>query len=130
MGILNRKPDKLEWEGALTVPIRSGMTWDLMQRMIEEGCVFHYRSHGILFEHASLWIGDIPKAKRPLCGARTRKGTPCQARALDGKSRCRLHGACPRVQRRRREGRASPRATGAVPRLDILPRHPENAPLL
>jgi len=43
---------------------------------------------------AYLWIGEVPKAKRPLCGAKTRKGTPCQARAVDGKERCRLHGGC------------------------------------
>ena len=26
------------------------------------------------------------------CGAKTRKGTPCQAPAVSGKERCRLHG--------------------------------------
>jgi hypothetical protein len=32
--------------------------------------------------------------ERPLqrCGARTRRGTPCQKPPLDGKTRCRLHG--------------------------------------
>lgn len=42
------------------------------------------------------WVGDdvqqVPKAERPYCGARTRKGTPCQARAVIGMRRCRLHG--------------------------------------
>lgn len=40
-----------------------------------------------------------PKSERPRCGARTRKGTPCQAPALWDKEhnrprngRCRLHG--------------------------------------
>jgi hypothetical protein len=28
----------------------------------------------------------------PRCGARTRSGTPCQAPAIRGKERCRLHG--------------------------------------
>lgn len=28
----------------------------------------------------------------PRCGARTRKGTPCAAAAVKGKSRCRMHG--------------------------------------
>ncbi|PIV79226.1 MAG: hypothetical protein COW54_05530 [Rhodobacteraceae bacterium CG17_big_fil_post_rev_8_21_14_2_50_63_15] len=27
-----------------------------------------------------------------VCGARTRKGTPCKAKALPGKIRCRFHG--------------------------------------
>ena len=26
------------------------------------------------------------------CGARTRKGTPCEAPAIAGKARCRMHG--------------------------------------
>ena len=39
---------------------------------------------------APLW--RIPKAERGKCGARTRKGTPCQAPCtLDG-LRCRMHG--------------------------------------
>ena len=28
----------------------------------------------------------------PRCGARTRKGTPCQSPAVTGKTRCRMHG--------------------------------------
>lgn len=28
----------------------------------------------------------------PRCGAKTRKGTPCEAPAVSGKSRCRMHG--------------------------------------
>ena len=28
----------------------------------------------------------------PRCGARTRKGTPCEAPAVSGKARCRMHG--------------------------------------
>ena len=28
----------------------------------------------------------------PRCGAITRKGTPCQAPAVQGKARCRMHG--------------------------------------
>ena len=28
----------------------------------------------------------------PRCGAKTRKGTPCQAPAVAGKARCRMHG--------------------------------------
>ena len=27
-----------------------------------------------------------------ICGARTRKGTPCKAKAVPGKTRCRFHG--------------------------------------
>jgi hypothetical protein len=39
-------------------------------------------------------VWRVPKSKRrpPVCGARTVKGTPCQARALPGKTRCKFHG--------------------------------------
>jgi len=33
-----------------------------------------------------------PPTRRPLCGAMNRKGTPCKARALPGKRRCKFHG--------------------------------------
>lgn len=31
-------------------------------------------------------------SRRQTCGARTRKGTPCRANAINGKERCRFHG--------------------------------------
>ncbi|PWE31290.1 hypothetical protein DDZ14_13650 [Maritimibacter sp. 55A14] len=34
----------------------------------------------------------LPKLERPICGARTRAGTPCQARVVPGRRRCRMHG--------------------------------------
>ena len=33
-----------------------------------------------------------PMRQSPRCGARTRRGTPCQAPAVSGKKRCRMHG--------------------------------------
>lgn len=33
-----------------------------------------------------------PMRESPRCGARTRAGTPCQAPAVSGKKRCRMHG--------------------------------------
>lgn len=33
-----------------------------------------------------------PMRKSPRCGAKTRRGTPCQAPAVRGKKRCRMHG--------------------------------------
>lgn len=33
-----------------------------------------------------------PMRSAPRCGARTRKCTPCQAPAVTGKKRCRMHG--------------------------------------
>jgi len=34
----------------------------------------------------------LRRKDRPCCGARTRKGSPCQARVVPGKQRCGLHG--------------------------------------
>ena len=34
--------------------------------------------------------GPMRESRR--CGARTRSGTPCQAPAVSGKARCRMHG--------------------------------------
>lgn len=41
--------------------------------------------------------GDHPRNTEPMresprCGAKTRSGTPCQAPAVSGKKRCRMHG--------------------------------------
>ena len=33
-----------------------------------------------------------PMRQSPRCGAKTRAGTPCQAPAVHGKKRCRMHG--------------------------------------
>ncbi len=54
---------------------------------------------------------QVPKSQRPVCGAKTRKGQPCQMRVVwDEESnqprngRCRLHGG-PTTGPRRPEGR-------------------------
>lgn len=33
-----------------------------------------------------------PMRQSPRCGAKTRRGTPCEAPAVSGKARCRMHG--------------------------------------
>lgn len=33
-----------------------------------------------------------PMRQSPRCGARTRRGTPCEAPAVSGRKRCRMHG--------------------------------------
>lgn len=54
--------------------------------------------HSILPEFArargGVLVGfDHPARAHPVfCGARTRKGMPCKAKALPGKTRCRFHG--------------------------------------
>ena len=47
----------------------------------------HQRRHGWLNNNNA--VGDFSKALR--CGAKTRKGTPCQCPAMKN-GRCRLHG--------------------------------------
>jgi len=42
-------------------------------------------------------VADHPRNTGPMsaarrCGAKTRKGTPCEAPAIAGKARCRMHG--------------------------------------
>ncbi len=54
--------------------------------------------HSILPDFARVRGGVLvgfhhPARAHPvICGARTRKGTPCKAKALPGKKRCRFHG--------------------------------------
>lgn len=36
-----------------------------------------------------------PMRASPRCGAKTRSGRPCQAPAVGGKRRCRMHGGAP-----------------------------------
>jgi len=36
-----------------------------------------------------------PMLASPRCGARTRSGEPCQAPAVKGRKRCRMHGGAP-----------------------------------
>lgn len=40
------------------------------------------------------WQARKGSSRRPLCGAKTRKGTPCAALAVEGRARCRFHGGC------------------------------------
>jgi hypothetical protein len=37
-------------------------------------------------------MSDHPMHRAARCGAKTRKGTPCEAPAIRGKARCRMHG--------------------------------------
>ncbi|MFZ2080570.1 MAG: HGGxSTG domain-containing protein [Xanthobacteraceae bacterium] len=54
-----------------------------------------------------------PMLASPRCGARTRSGKPCRAPAVNGKKRCRMHGARP-ARARRTEIRMRS-STGAIP---------------
>ena len=38
------------------------------------------------------WQARKGTNRRPLCGAKTRKGTPCRAVVVEGRAKCRLHG--------------------------------------
>ena len=84
------------WRGASIVPAAVSNSFLLhLHGLHEAGRIGSYR-----FERlgafgaggAAVWMGRLPKDKRPPCRARTRKGDPCRARAVDGRERCRLHG--------------------------------------
>ena len=53
---------------------------------------FTYHGPSLTGGLAALWIGGSPKTLRPVCGARTRAGGECQAKAVRGGRRCRMHG--------------------------------------
>ena len=83
------------WTGGgmlIRVPIDGAVLVRLFEMFTAEGRAWKYARGNVFVKQADLWIGDVPKHKRPLCGAKTRKGTPCQTRCVDGKERCRLHG--------------------------------------
>ena len=54
--------------------------------------------------HAMMASSTSDSSNRQLCGARTRKGHPCKAKALPGKRRCKFHGGMS-TGPRTREGR-------------------------
>ena len=72
--------------------------------VIEDGHRMHLALRGLLFLTVDPrigkqreWVRHKPQRRRRLealrlCGARTRKGTPCRALTVTGKQRCRLHG--------------------------------------
>jgi hypothetical protein len=83
------------WTGGgvlIRVPIDRAVLVRLFEMFEAEGRAWKHVRGGIPGKQVDLWIGDVPKAKRALCGAKTRKGTPCQARCMEGRGRCRLHG--------------------------------------
>ncbi len=108
-----RGEDIKHWKGTVRVPL--GIFWPyqgalprLLTRLCEMGIPFRCREPygpevmaqyagqdriGPLWEwQGFLWIGRAAKKGRALCGARTRKGTPCKARCVADRGRCRLHG--------------------------------------
>ena len=83
-----------KWRGATVVPYKISAAFKgKLIEMHGGGEVGAWRSKPVhTGEGVAFWIGKLPKSARPLCGARTRRGTPCQARAVEGRERCRLHG--------------------------------------
>jgi hypothetical protein len=85
------------WESAekllATLPVEPPMGFagamELIANAQREGRSAEYYNSDGKFK---LWIGRRPKRLQPRCGAKTRAGTPCKMRAVEGKKRCRLHG--------------------------------------
>jgi len=67
-----------------------------------------------------------PMLASPRCGAKTRSGAPCRAPAVDGQSRCRMHGGAPESgapsgnQNARRHGRFTGEATAERKQIEAL----------
>lgn len=51
-------------------------------------------THRVEYVGGRRYVWRTPRNECPRCGARTRRGTPCQARPMPGKRRCRHHGGC------------------------------------
>jgi len=48
-----------------------------------------------LLREQEVWLDAFcPTGQRPMCGARTRDGTPCESRVLRRAGRCKCHGGC------------------------------------
>jgi hypothetical protein len=82
---------------------KRGLWKKLKQQMAEEREALERGEYTTQHAHRKIGmpVQTIPKAKRPVCGARTRAGGTCQARVVDGRLRCRLHGGAstgPRTQ--------------------------------
>ncbi len=84
------------WTGAVVVPYQ--VTDTLLMRFQEQAEIgeissLHFERRGRFgLGGGVFWIGRQAKEDRPLCEARTRSGTPCRAKAVEGRERCRLHG--------------------------------------
>lgn len=78
----------------------------------------------------------IRRAGSQRCGARTRKGTPCRAKPMPGKTRCRFHGGAstgPRTEEgkaRIAEAQRRRWAAWRAGREEIQPHSPSNALIL
>ena len=89
------KPARVEgWRGSVSVPLMEGLG-HVIRTFEAEGRAVHVGPRNLTTGQTALWVGSVPKGKRPICGAKTRRGTPCQARAvpgMGGNNRCRMHG--------------------------------------
>lgn len=88
-----------QWEGATVIPARlAAPMLRRLQELREAGEIgpFAFRRFqrrvGPGAAGAAFWVGRRPKRDRASCGAKTRWGTACRARAVEGKGKCRLHG--------------------------------------
>lgn len=82
-------PRFAKWHGE-SVIVPEGEYKRLRREAIAQGRLF--AGQGDYLGYWFVWLGTIPKAKRERCGARTRKGTPCQCQPVEGRKRCKLHG--------------------------------------
>ena len=70
------------------LPDRIGSKWSWLVKVMVRSCEWHSYGVNHVYRFSSEWVGR----KWPRCEAQTRKGTPCQGRAIFGKDRCKYHG--------------------------------------
>ena len=84
------------WQRAVIIPARhANALLRSLHDWYKAGTIgsYHFERRGFFGSGgATFWVGRVRKKDRPCCGARTRKGSPCKARAVSGAARCRLHG--------------------------------------
>ena len=88
----NLHPDSIKyWEGKERVDIRG---WAPSRIIDALGLAASMRGNFPTPLRARHGVLDDPGVLCPpkKCGAKTRRGTPCQMKAVPGKNRCRLHG--------------------------------------
>lgn len=95
-------PDTVRyWERKARIDLR-GWAPDRLLRALGKGDLVQrhtYRARPMVgvFPHTmrardGVLVENGKHSRRRICGARTRKGTPCRARAINGKGRCRFYG--------------------------------------
>lgn len=91
------KQSALDWDSFVVQSIAVALDWDanVSSTRARHGVMSYSAMDAIMKEQAHLLSDRLAKRlwnARVTCGAKTRKGTPCRAKSMPGKRRCKLHG--------------------------------------